>query len=357
MDTSDPGITFNHEGICSHCLAYDEKMKSSNPISEVNHLIHKIKKEGKNKKYDCLIGMSGGVDSSYVAYLCHQHGLRPLVLHVDTGWDSELAVKNIEGLLKKLSFDLETIVIDWEEMRSLQLSYFKASVANLDVPSDHAILASLFKIANKYGIKYILSGSNLATEFILPKAWGHSNRDLVNLKSINQSFGKSRLKSYPKLGVVREAYFRTVKKIKLVNLLDYVEYNKEEAMKLLQACAGWRDYLGKHFESKFTEFFQSYYLPKKFGYDKRRAHLSSLIISNQISREEALNIMNTPPYVDEVLSPKKAYIAKKLGLNPQELDEIIDLPPKDNTHYKTSTLLSKYSHHLIALKRKLSPTI
>lgn len=340
MDTTDPWIEFDEKGVSNHVNDYLQweknlKLNSSNSAAELLKIANKLKNDGEGKQYDCIMGLSGGVDSSYMAWFVTQKmGLRALVVHVDTGWNSELAVSNIQSLVQKLNLDLHTLVIDWEEMRDLQLSFFKSSVANLDVPQDHCFLASLYKEARKYNIKYIMNGSNMSTESILPKAWGYSSSDPIHLKGIHRIFGKKPLKTYPIYTIFNKyIYYPYILGMKVITPLELIDYKKDEAKEFLMKELGWRDYGGKHYESKFTKFFQAHYLPFKFGYDKRKAHLSSLIVSGQMSREEALSELAKPLYDSFELEEDIHYFSKKLGITVKEYHQIMSLPPKTHMDY------------------------
>jgi len=361
MDTTDPEITFNNKGLCSHCQQFDATaapvlelaatMEGRKPLQAT---IDQIKTEGKGKEYDCVIGISGGVDSSYLAYRVKEFGLRPLAVHCDTGWNSELSVKNIENIVKKLDIDLFTFVINWEEMRDLQLAFFKASLANCDIPQDHAFLAVLHHQAASHGIRSILSGGNLATESILPPAWGYNAGDLRHLKAVHKRFGRVRLKQYPTLYFhQRYLTYPFIKHMRTVRVLNFLHYNKKEAKQIIRKEFGWRDYGGKHYESIFTRFFQAYYLPQKFGYDKRRAHLSSLIVSGQITRNEALEQINLPPHPEPELLEDKAFVAKKLGIEDSEFDRIIALPNKTYLDYPSNAWLFQLKNRLLNRFRHL----
>lgn len=341
MDTSDPDISFNAQGVCSHCIGYDvnyrstvESARTPEGQARLQKVVDRIKARGRGRDYDCVIGISGGVDSTYVAWMVSKLGLRPLAVHFDSGWNSELAVNNIENILKTLKIDLHTVVCDWEEMRDLQLAYFKASLANCDVPTDHAIYATIHHIAAKYGVKTIISGGNLATESILPRSWGHTFSDLTQIRAVQSRFGSRKLKNYPTFGFFqRYFWYRYVLGIELVRLLDYLPYSKRGAKKLIAEELGWRDYGGKHYESIFTRFFQSYYLPQKFGFDKRRAHLSSLIVSGEMSRADALAEIATPPDSAERQREDKEFVAKKLGISNEEFNLILSLPTRTYSEY------------------------
>ena len=345
MDTSDPWISFDEKGFCNHCTNYF-KYKSrlgteDQNIKKLEQLVDKLKKEGKGKDYDCIMGLSGGVDSSYLSYYAVKVlGLRPLIVHVDTGWNSELAVSNIQNIVQRLNLDLHTLVIDWEEIRDLQLAYFRSSVANLDVPQDHSFLASLYKEARRYGIKHILNGGNMQTESILPNAWGYDASDAKSLLGIHKKYGSIKLKSFPILTTFNKIIFYPfVLRMQSHRPLELIQYNKFEAKELLINELGWRDYGGKHYESRFTKFFQAYYLPAKFGYDKRKAHLASLIVSDQISRDEALQELKLPLYDFNELEEDKLFFAKKLGINFSEFQAIMKEPPKFYTDYPNNEAL------------------
>jgi N-acetyl sugar amidotransferase len=332
MDTSDPEIVFDEIGNCNHCNSFYESASkiwfpNEEGAKKLNAIINEVKQAGLNQEYDCVIGLSGGVDSSYLAYKAKESGLRPLAVHIDAGWNSELAVKNIENIVKKLNIDLYTCVIDWEEMRDLQIAFLRSGVANQDTPQDHAFFAALYGFAVKENIKYVLSGSNHATEFILPSAWGYDAMDSIHLKAIHKRFGKRALKTFPLVNFF-DLYinYRYIKKMKVVAPLNYMPYSKNEAIKVLEQKLDWKYYGGKHYESRFTKFFQGYYLPKKFGYDKRKAHLSSLVVSGQMTREEALIEMQKDAYPSEQIEEDKEFIIKKLDLTESEFEDIINIP-------------------------------
>ncbi len=260
--------------------------------------------------------------------------MRPLVVHVDCGWNSEIAVKNIENIVKKLDLELHTFVVNWQEMKDIQLSYFKANIANQDIPQDHAIFAALYSFAVKNNIKYVFNGSNFATECILPKSWGYNNMDVKSLKTIHKSFGKRPLKKYPIMTFFKQYfYFRYVRKMTIVKPLNMMPYYKDEAIDVMKEKLDWRYYGGKHHESRFTKFFQAYYLPSKFGYDKRRAHLSSLIISNQLTRKDALIEIKTEIYPDNTYLEDMEYVAKKLDVSLEEFQKILAGPNKSYRDY------------------------
>ncbi len=339
MDTSDPLITFNNQGICSYCQDFKlfrskHWYRGEEGKKKLDDLTQTIKREGKNKEYDCLIGLSGGVDSSYVALLAKETGLRPLCVHVDAGWNSELAVKNIENIVKKLNFDLYTYVVDWEEMRDLQLAFLKAGLPNQDIPQDDAFVGAVYKVLREKKIKYLLSGGNIASENTLPSSWGFPAFDLRHLKAVHKLFGTKKLRTYPAISFFKIFWHILIaKNVKVVRPLNFIDYNKENAMRELQEKLGWRPYEAKHCESTFTKFFQRYYLPTKFGFDKRKAHLSSLIIAGQLSREEALIEMKKPLYDSTQLKEDKIYVSKKLGISLEEFERLIKAPNRSHAEY------------------------
>jgi N-acetyl sugar amidotransferase len=339
MDTSDPDISFNDEGVCNHATYFDnvispQWMPNEKGKEILDTQVEKIREEGKNKEYDSIIGLSGGVDSSYLAYRVRELGLRPLVVHIDCGWNSEIASQNIENIVKKLDFDLHTTVINWQEMRDLQRSFFKSGVANQDTPQDHAIFAGLYRYATQNNIRYVISGSNYATESVLPKSWGYNAMDLKQLRAIHKKFGVIKLKTYPTSAFWQYYfYYPFIKNMRVLKPLNFMTYKKEKALKILTEELGWKYYGEKHHESRFTKFFQAHYLPHKFGYDKKRAHLSSLILSGQMTRDEALIEMEKKVYTDHQRVEDQNYIAKKLSFSPNEFQNIIDAPNKTFEDY------------------------
>lgn len=340
---SDDDIVFDSKGICNHYYSY-KNFASQEEFTEPKRnkifgdWINKIKNERKNGNYDCILGLSGGADSSYLAYLAKKEGLKPLIVHFDYGWNTDLAITNIQNITQKLGFELYTYVINWEAMKDLQRSYFKASVIDLDVPADHTIFGAIFELARKMKIKYILSGTNYQTEFIMPKSWNYLKTDLLNMKNIHKKFGERPFKDIPTNGVIDQIKYRLLG-YQTVPLLNYVPYNKFDVIELLKSELGWRDYGDKHFENVYTRFYQGYLLPKKFGVDKRKAHLSNLILSNQITREKALEELSKPPYPVEQQQQDKEYIAKKLGFSSQEFEDILHLPNKSHKFYGTDEVL------------------
>ncbi|MEW6470459.1 MAG: N-acetyl sugar amidotransferase [Bacteroidota bacterium] len=367
LDTKDdPSIRFDSQGVCNYCHSYDElagaqlshEKQSPRILSQI---VERIKAEGKGKEYDCVMGVSGGVDSTYVALQAKKLGLRPLVVHLDNGWNSELAVQNIENIVKRLGFDLYTHVINWEEFKDMQLSYFRASVVDIEAITDHAIRAILYRTAYKHKVHYILSGSNIATEGILPRHWVHRKNDWLNIKSIHKRFGRVRLRTFPYLTFWQEEFFTYFYPIHNIPLLNFLPYVKEQAKQAITNELDWRDYGGKHYESIFTRFYQAYILPEKFGIDKRKAHLSTLICSGQISRQDALEEMKKPVYDSSKLVEDKEYVIKKLGLNLEEFEDLMRLPVRQHTdypnypnrHWKYKAAVFKTARPLIRLLKRM----
>jgi N-acetyl sugar amidotransferase len=344
---ADPDITFDENGICNYYYEYleiaqNELFSGEKGSNQLQLLINQIKLEGKNKKYDCITGVSGGVDSSYLVYMAKKWGLRPLLVHFDNGWNTEIAVKNINNLVSHTGFDLYTLVVNWEEFRDLQKSYIKASVVDIEVPTDHAISGTLQKLAAKFNIKYILSGNNIVSEAILPSSWIFNKGDHINLLSIHRKFGNVPLKTYPIYGFKEEYYFGMFKGISTVKPLNYLNFNHEIARQEIITAFGWQEYGGKHYESYFTKFYQAYILPEKFKIDKRKAHLSNLIFSGQISKEQALNVLNTPLYVNEHERNRDIeYVLKKLGFSLSEFEIIMNQPRVEHLQYGKKEALTK----------------
>lgn len=336
MDISDSKIVFDENGICDHCNDFYKNVKPNwhtdqTGYAELKNIVAKIKQEGKGKEFDCILGMSGGVDSSYLLHLAvNEFGLRPLVFHVDGGWNSELAVHNIQVMIDKLELDLYTEVINWEEMRDFQLAFFKSGVPHLDLPQDHAFIATLYNFANKYKIKYILNGGNISTECVRnPLEFLYYGTDMAQIRDIKKQFCTNKMKTYPFSPVLRHKfYLRYFKGVQVVKPLNYIPYVKEDALKLLADVYCWTPYPQKHFESRFTKFYESYWLPERFGFDTRRVQYSSLILTGQLTREEALEKMKKPAYDPETIGDEFNYIATKLGISPDELRAYFIMPKK-----------------------------
>lgn len=348
MDTSDSKIQFDENGVCDHCRNFEKNIKpywkpQEDRFDELEVIASQIRKAGKGHDYDCILGLSGGADSSYLAYIAKEiMHLRPLVLVVDTGWNLNVAVENIEKIVKGLDLDMYTEVVNWKEMADLQLSYFKASISSCDQPQDHAIFAALYNYAVKHKIKYVLTGSNNATEFIRPPVeWIYMN-DIVMMKDIHKKFGKRELKTYPMCGMLKyKILYRYFYGMKRVFPLDYVVYDKEKAMELLHEKYGWTKYENKHYENVFTRFFEGYYLPHKFGFDTRKNVCSNQILAGTMTRDEALKVLSQPPYDPEQMVLDKEYVAKKIGITADEFDKIIAQPNKTPLDYKNQMWVIK----------------
>jgi len=349
MDTTDPDIVFDEAGICHHCRAYDAQVAARVISGErgkrhVEKIVDEISRAGKGMQYDCIIGVSGGVDSSYVAYAVKKLGLRPLAVHLDNGWDSELAVKNIENLLKIVGIDLYTEVLDWEEFKDLQLAFLKASTPDSEIPTDHAIFAILDKMARKLGVKYVISGVNTRTETHMPPEWSQGHGDWLYIKSVHRRFGTLPLKTYPHMGFFDTRRFAG----HVVEILNYLDYVKSDAMKVLQEDLGWKYYGGKHYESIYTRFYQGYLLPRKFGYDKRRAHLSSLICSGQTTRDAALEELKIETYARDMQEADREYVIKKFGITEAEFEAILNAPPKSFWDYPSYSRMARSKPYAMA---------
>lgn len=341
MDTTDTTISFDAHGVCNHCHHFDavtskEWFPNEEGARRWKLIADEIRQAGKGQEYDCILGLSGGVDSSYLALKVKDWGLRPLVVHVDAGWNSELAVANIEAVVKHCNFDLHTHVVDWEEMRDLHLAYLRAAVANQDVPQDHVFFASLYHFATRNNIRYILSGGNIATEGIFPKEWHGSAMDSINLLAIHAAYGERPLRTYSTIGFFDYfLWYPFFKKMRTARPLNFMPYEKQVAVDELERTMGWRAYGRKHGESLFTKLFQNYYLPVKFGYDKRKPHFSSLIVSGQMSRAEALGKLAEPLYDSQELEVDIAYFCKKLRITREQFDEFLAAHSHHHTDFPT----------------------
>jgi N-acetyl sugar amidotransferase len=362
MDSTDPDIVFDSDGVCNHCTNAIKLLKQPPyglpPYEKelaLNQLIENIKKTGKNKEYDCIIGLSGGVDSSYVAYLVKKWGLRPLAIHLDNGWNLELAVKNIENVCKKLDIDLYTDILDWEEFKDLQLAFLKASTPDSEIPTDNLIFSSLFKAAGKYGIKYILTGYNAASESILARAWSQGYYDKTYINAVYKQYGTIKRNFSFHILSTWEILLKRLCGTKLIATLDYISYNKEEAKIFMNEQFGWKDYGRKHGESNYTRIFQEYILPVKFGFDKRKAHFSSLIAAGLMTREEALKKLSEPLYADEhSIKQDIDTLCRKFEITNSDFERIIDLPVKSIYDYPNNgkTFRYKLFNLLLSLRRK-----
>lgn len=358
MDTiADSDITFDSEGVCNYYYEYKKAEESQTLTGEEGrvaqkHLANKIITSQKRGKYNCILGLSGGADSSYLAYLAKQLGLTPLLVHFDYGWNSETATINVENTVKNTGFDLFTVVMDWPEFKSLQRSYFKASVLDLDVPADHMIFGALYKMALKFNIKYILSGNNVWTEHTLPRSWNYNKFDLVNLKNIHRTFENKPLKKLPALGVWQQAYYQLIFNIQRVNFLDLQEYNRSNIIKTIEDQLNWKNYGWKHHESIFTRFYQGYILPIKFNIDKRKPHLSNLIFSGQLTKQEALLELQNPAYPLALQKEDFEFVAKKLDFSLSDFEEILNLSNVKHSFYGTD---ESQRNFYFSLMRKIKP--
>lgn len=357
MDTTDSMIQFDENGVCDHCNTFYNTIlpnwhTDNHGGKELNRIVDEIKNAGKGKDFDCIIGMSGGIDSSYLTYLAKKElGLRPLVFHVDAGWNSQEAVNNIERLVDKLGLDLFTEVIDWEEMRDLQLAFFKAGVPHIDTPQDHAFFATMYKFAELHNVKHILTGANYSTECIRnPLEWMYYQSDSIQLRDIHRKFGTKPLNNFPTTSILRHKiilpYFKKIKVVKPLNCLPYI---KEDAIKLLINEFGWQPYPQKHFESRFTKFYEGYWLPRKFGYDTRKVQFSSLILTKQMLRDEALVKLNIPPLDEATAAQEFEYVATKLRITNDELQSYMASPNKSYRDYKSQASIYSVGSKIMRL--------
>jgi len=338
MDSDVIGIRFDENGLCNYCKIYDEWDKNF-PVNketekQIEKMIKKIKEEGKNKKYDCIVGVSGGVDSTYTLYYVKKMGLRPLAVHIDNGWNTELSVDNIKNAVSKLDVDLYTKVLDWEEFKDLQVSFLKASVPDVEIPTDIAIRSVLFQAAAKEKVNYIITGVSFRTEGKIPQSWTYLDGKYI--KDVQKRFGTKKLKDFPNFTLFDRVYYNFIKRIKRVSFNYYIDYSKEKVKDILIKELGWRPYPGKHYESVYTRFIQSYLLPEKFNIDKRKVHYSALINSGQMTRKEALKKLKEPAYPEDKIEEDLEYVIKKLDLTREEFKEIYNRHPKTFLDYKTS---------------------
>jgi len=347
MDTSDSGITFNKDGVCDHVDDFNNHVKPNWNTgelgkAELENMFSKIKSDGKNKDFDCILGLSGGVDSSYLLHMAvKEFGLKPLVFHVDGGWNSEIAVHNINVLIDKLGVDLYTEVINWEEMKDFQLAFFKSGLPHIDIPQDHAFVATLYKFADKHNIKYIINGGNFSTECVqYPMKYYYYGTDMLHIRDIIRKHGTIKMKTYPFSSVFRhKIYLKYIRRIQVVKPLNFMPFYKKEAINLLEKEYGWKPYPQKHFESRFTRFFEGYWLPKRFGFDPRRVMLSSLILTDQMTREEALEILKKPAYDQSIIEDDFKYIATKLNITEDELNGYLKIPKKYYWDYRNQDFI------------------
>jgi N-acetyl sugar amidotransferase len=343
MDTTVPDIEFNESGVCNYCREYDEKAPSvllpeGIRQEQLNAIAQRIKEAGKKGRHDCTIGLSGGVDSTYVAYVAvRKLGLRPLAVHMDNGWNSDISERNVRNTVERLGLDLYRYVVDWEEFRDIQLSFLRASVPNIEIPTDHALVTVLQRATAEKGLRYVITGGNVVTESILPSSYGYNSKDLRHIRAIHRKVSGKRLKTFPGTSLYGYFHYKYVKGVRFVRVLNYVPYVKSEAMRVIQDELGWEYYGAKHHESIFTRFFQGYILPQKFGIDKRRAHLSSLICSGQMTRQAALEEMETDPYPSEEQKKEdRAFVLGKFGITGEEFDRIMSASPRRHEEFPSN---------------------
>lgn len=344
MDTSDPTITFDDKGICHFCNNFFTNIQPNWFPNEKGEkilmpLINKIKQEGKSKDHDCIIGISGGLDSSYVAYVAKEKfGLRPLLFHCDAGWNSDISTSNIEKIVDKLNLDLYTEVIDWPQMKELQKAFFKSQVSFVDTPQDSVLFSSLYNYANKHKFKYVITGGNFSTEVVRECLdWTYFAHDTRHIKDIFKIFGEGKIDKLPMCDIFKyKFYYRFVKGIRVIKMLDYTEFKRDDAIRTLKNKFNWLPYQQKHYESRFTKFYESYWTPKKFGFDKRRVYLSSMILSNQISRKEAEKKINKNELSEIEMENDFNYVARKLDWSKQELKAIFNADNKSFRDYKNN---------------------
>jgi N-acetyl sugar amidotransferase len=343
MDTTDSRIVFDENGVCDHCNTFKNQIEPFWHTDERGHkqleqLVYEVKKEGNGKDFDCMMGMSGGIDSSFLLYkMVTEFGLRPLVFHVDAGWNSQIAVNNIERLVDGLGLDLYTEVINWEEMKDLQLAFFKSGVPHIDVPQDHAFFATMYKFASKYKIKTILTGGNYSTECVRnPLEWMYYQSDSIQLKDIYKKHGTGKLSDYPVTNILwHKIWLPYFKGIKLYRPLDFLPYDKDEAMQTLVDKFGYQKYPQKHFESRFTRFYEGFWLPVRFNYDTRKVQYSSLILTGQMTREEAIYKLETPVYTEDQIKEDFEFVSNKLGVKTEELWGYFNAPKMTFKDYKS----------------------
>lgn len=352
LDTNDyPEIKFDARGVCEVCLLYDDLYRRTvysdfEGFRKLEALLNNIRNLHPDGEYDCAIALSGGVDSTYLTYKAKEWGLKPLVVHIDNGWNSELAVKNIETVLKRLNLELYTIVLNWNQLRDLQLAFFRSGIIDLDIPSEVAATAALFRAARRFGLKYILSGHNTVTEGILPPNFTSPYKyDTIAIRAINRRFGKGSISDLPMIGFFRFFFYTRILGIKFENPLNYIDYNKSCVKKFIMENLGWRDYGYKHYENIFTRFYQGYILPTKYHVDKRKSHFSTLICSGQMKREDALEEMKRPIYpTEDLLRADKQLFISKLGISEKEFEEIMKQPVRQHSDYPS------YYRYYLALR-------
>ncbi|MCW3835408.1 N-acetyl sugar amidotransferase [Sphingomonas canadensis] len=332
MDTTDPDIRFDAAGVCNHCHEHDaaiatQVLHGAEGQARMVAIADRLRRRNAGRRYDCIIGVSGGVDSTYVAWLVKDLGLRPLAVHLDNGWNSEIAVSNIAATIDALEIDLYTHVIDWEEYKDIQRAFLLASVPDVEVPTDHAINTIMFRVAEKFGVRTVMRGGNVMTESHHPPAWSQGHMDYGYISGIHRRFGSGRVKTFPHINFVEFLRMYRGGFVETIDVLNYADYSREKALDRIQADLGWRDYGGKHHESVFTRWFQGVYLPRKFGFDKRKMHLSSLVSTGEITRDQARAKLQQPTYDEQLQEDDCAFVAKKLGFTRAEFDAIMAAPP------------------------------
>lgn len=364
MDTTASDIDFDADGICNYCTNFLVKLGESRKLlvdypRQRDRFVASVKSNGRGKEYDCIVGVSGGVDSSYALYLAIEHGLRPLAVHLDNGWNSELATHNIANLIERLNVDLYTHVIDWEENRELQRSLFKANVVDIEILMDNAMYALNYRQAARRRVRYILAGTNTTTEGLaLPKGWNHYKLDVRNIRRIHTRFGSVPIKSHPLISTVGHIWMERIKRINWVSFLDYFPYNKSEAEEVLKREVGFRPYSHKHYESVFTRFYQAYILPRKFGVDKRRVHLSTLVVSGHLPRDEAVKMLGQPPYSDPREEEQdREFVMKKLGFSEREFEDYMRGPAVPHEVYGSEVKLHNTLSNIYGTSRRLVRTL
>ncbi|WP_247205769.1 N-acetyl sugar amidotransferase [Escherichia coli] len=348
MDTSDPNISFDDNGQCDYCSNFDKNIlpnwnANNSGLSKLLEMSESIKKDSKGSDFDCIIGLSGGLDSSYAAYIAKEKmGLRPLLFHVDAGWNTDQAVGNIEKLIEGLGLDLYTEVINWEEMKDLQLSFLKSGIPDQDLVQDAAFFSSLYKFARKHKIKHVITGSNFSTECCRePEEWGgYLGIDTMLFNDIHRQFGTRPLNSFPLVDIlIYKVFYQKILGMKVHHPLNLVPFTKKDAENELSEKFGWQPFQHKHHESRFTRFYEDYWLPRRFGYEKRRAHFSSLIMTGQMTREQALERLLKPEMDEHFLQQEFEYIAHKLGISVDDLKELFSIPKKTYKDYKNKRWL------------------
>lgn len=357
MDTTDSAIVFNDDGVCDHCTTFYSQVlpnwhTDERGERELAQMVERIQAQGRGKDFDCIIGMSGGIDSSYLTYMAkEQLGLRPLVFHVDAGWNSEIAVSNIERMVDGLGLDLFTKVINWEEMKDLQLAFFRSGVPHIDTPQDHAFFATMYQFATKHRVRSILTGANLSTECIRnPVEWMYYQSDSRQLMDIHRRHGTGQLRTFPVTSVLwHKIWLPYVRRIQVLRPLNLTSYVKEDAKQLLADRFGWRPYPQKHFESRFTKFYESYWLPKRFGFDVRRVQFSSLIVTEQMTRADAMRELEQPPYDPETIPQEVEFVANKLGIPVEELTGYMELPLQTYRDYKSQRPLYDFGSKAVRM--------